>query len=71
MKNILYHDYILETDQDLIDALEGWYNITKSKMENIIVRTDIEIGLNGIEESILTNLVNDVGKTITQVDICF
>ena len=33
-------------------------------MENIKVRTDIEIGLNGIEELILTNLVNDVGKAI-------
>ena len=71
MKKILYRDYILETDQNLIDALKGWYNITKSKMENIIVRTDIEIGLNGIEESILTNLVNDVGKAITRADICF
>ena len=71
MKKILYHNSILETDQGLLDALEGWYNITKSKMENIIARTDTEIGLNGIEESILTNLVNDVGKAITGADICF
>ena len=71
MKKILYHNSILETDQGLLDALEGWYNITKSKMENIIARTDTEIGLNGIEESILTNLVNDIGKAITGADICF
>ena len=37
MKNILYHNSILETDQGLIKALEGWYNITRPKMENIIV----------------------------------
>ena len=48
MKNILYHNSILETDQDLIDALERWYNIRKSKIKNIIVRTDTEIRLNGI-----------------------
>ena len=71
MKKISYHNSILETDQGLLDALEGWYNITKSKMENIIARTDTEIGLNGIEESILTNLVNDIGKAITGADICF
>ena len=71
MKKILYHNSVLETDQGLIQALEGWYNITKPKMENIIARTETEITLNGQKESILTNLVNDIGKVITGADICF
>ena len=71
MKKILYHNSVLETDQGLIQALEGWYNITKPKMENIIARTETEITLNGQKESILTNMVNDIGKVITGADICF
>ena len=71
MKNILYHNSVLKTDEGLIKALEDWYNITKPKMENIIARTDTEITLNGSEESILTNLVNDIGRIITGADICF
>ena len=71
MRKILFHNSILEVDQDLMLALDGWYNITKPKMENFIVRTETEITLNGQEESILTNLVNDLGKAITGADICF
>ena len=71
MKKISYHDSILETDQGIIQALDNWYTITKPKLENIIARTDTEITLNGQEESVLTNLVNDIGKIITGADICF
>lgn len=71
MKNILYHNSILEKDQGLIKALEGWYNITRSKMENIIAKTEVEISLNGQGESILTNMVNELGQRITGADICF
>ena len=71
MKNILFHNSLLETDENLYVALEGWYNITKPKMENFIAKTEVDITLNGQEESILTNLVNDIGKTITGADICF
>ena len=71
MKKISYHNSVLEPDQDLYKALEGWYNITRPKMENILARTEIDITLNGQEESILTNLVNDIGKAITGADICF
>ena len=71
MKKISFHNSILETDEDLMKALESWYNITKPKMENVIVRTETEINLNGHEESILTNLVNDIGRIITGADICF
>ena len=71
MRSIIYHNSILEIDQDLMKALDFWYTILKPKMENVIVRTDTEITLNGQEESILTNLVNDLGKAITGADICF
>ena len=71
MKKISYHNLILETDQGIIQALDNWYTITKPKLENIIARTDTEITLNGQEESVLTNLVNDIGKIITGADICF
>ena len=71
MKKISYHNSILETDQGIIQALDNWYTITKPKLENIIARTDTEITLNGQEESVLTNLVNDIGKIITGADICF
>ena len=71
MKKIKYHNSILEKDQDLIQALDKWYNLIKSKMENVIARTETEITLNGQEESILTNLVNDIGRVVTGADICF
>ena len=71
MKKISYHNSILEKDQNLYSALEGWYNIIKPKMENITAITEVDITLNGQEESILTNLVNDIGRIITGADICF
>ena len=71
MKDILFHNSILEVDQGLIESLDEWYQIIKPKMENILVTTSTDISLNGEEETILTNLINDIGRSITGADICF
>ena len=71
MKTILYHGNELEVDQDLLKHLDDWYQIVSPKMLNILATTNTEITLNGEEETILTNLINDLGRTITGADICF
>ena len=40
-------------------------------MKNILAVTYTEIKLNEEEETILTNLINDIGKNICGADICF
>ena len=71
MKDILFHNSVLEVDQGLFDELDGWYQIIKKKMTNILAETQTEISLNGEEETVLTNLINDIGRMITGADICF
>ena len=71
MKDILFHRHVLEVDQGLVNALKDWYNIVSPKMYNILANTNTEISLKGEEETILTNLINDIGRTITGADICF
>ena len=71
MKEILFHNSILEVDQGLIESLDEWYQIIKPKMENILATTSTDISSNGEQETILTNLINDIGRSITGADICF
>ena len=71
MKTILFHGTELEVHQDIMDSLNHWYEIIKPKMFNILATTNTEITLNGEEETILTNLINDLGRSITGADICF
>ena len=71
MKTILYHGFELEEDKNLLKELDGWYQILKPKMLNTLATTNTEVSLKGEEETILTNLINDIGRAITGADICF
>ena len=71
MDIISYHGSELYEDQDLLKELNFWYNTIKPKMLNILATTNVDITLNGEEETILTNLINDAGRAITGADICF
>ena len=71
MKDILFHNNILEVDKDLQNALKYWYDIVQPKIENILATTTTEISLDEENETVLTNLINDIGKSVTGADICF
>ena len=71
MSDIKFHNNILESDTELQNALKGWYDIVNPKIENVLANTTTEITLNGEEETILTNLINDIGRSISGADICF
>jgi 2',3'-cyclic-nucleotide 2'-phosphodiesterase/3'-nucleotidase len=71
MRDILFHNSVLEVDQGLFDELDGWYQIINKKRANILAETQTEISLNGEKETVLTNLINDIGRMITGADICF
>ena len=71
MSDIKFHNNILELDSELQHALKDWYDIVKPKIENVLATTTTEITLNGEEETILTNLINDIGRSISGADICF
>jgi len=71
MSSIKFHNNILEVDAELQNALKGWYDIVRPKIENVLATTTTEITLNGEEETILTNLINDIGRSISGADICF
>ena len=71
MNNILYHNHELKENKNLKKDLNKWYEIIEPKMKNILAVTNTEIKLNEEEETILTNLINDIGKNICGADICF
>lgn len=71
MKDISFHNSVLMEDTGLNDILKSWRDIIEPKMVNALVETECEIEIKGEEETILTNLINDIGKSITGADICF
>ena len=71
MKSVVFHDSELTEPQELLKELDGWYQIIKPKMYNILATANTEITLKEENETILTNLINDLGKSITGADICF
>ena len=71
MRDIQFHNSELKEDDGLLNALQGWLDIIEPKMTNTLVESNAEVSLNGEEETILTNLINDIGKSITGADICF
>jgi len=71
MKDIEYHGSILEEDKELTQILKPWFDIVGPKMYNILAKTETEIALDEQNETILTNLINDIGRAVTGADICF
>ena len=71
MGNFIFHNYNVTLDEELNEALKYWRDIIESKINNTLCETRDEMTLDGTKETILTNFVNDIGKIITESDICF
>ena len=71
MQDFIFHDKNVILDEELSHELQYWKNIIDSKVKNNIGETKDEMFLDDIKETLLTNFVNDVGRIITESDICF
>ena len=71
MKSFKFHDRTMTADKDLVKTLEFWNNIINEKLENELCETKDDMYLDNDKETLLTNFVNDVGRIITESDICF
>jgi len=71
MKDILFHNNKLKVDEDLLNVFKFWNDIVQPKIENILATTKSDISLKNEEEALLTNLINDIGKSVTGSNICF
>ena len=71
MRDILFHNNKLEVDEELQNVFKFWYGLVQPKIENILATTTSDITLNNEEETLLTNLINDIGKSVTGSNICF
>ena len=71
MEEFIFHDRAVNTDQDLLKELKKWNDIIDKKIENNLCETKDEMFIDGAKETLLTNFVNDIGRIITESDICF
>ena len=71
MENFKFHDRLVSIDEDLENDLKFWNDIINKKLENELCETKDEMFIDNIKETILTNFVNDVGRIVTDSDICF
>ena len=72
MKKFKFHQNEITLDLEMKQLFEGWEKIINEKLDNNLAETEIVLGneLN-TKETVLTNLINDIGRIITQSDICF
>ena len=71
MQEFIFHDSDIILDEELSNILSYWRNIIDTKVKNDICEVKDEMFLDDIKETLLTNFVNDVGRIITESDICF
>ena len=71
MKNFLFHKKEVKLDPEMKKTLEYWENLILEKVNNVLAEADEEITQVSNKESVLANFVNDVGRIVTQSDICF
>ena len=71
MRDILFHNNKLEADKELYNVFKFWYGLVQPKIGNILATTTSDIALKNEEEALLTNLINDIGKSVTGSNICF
>ena len=64
MESFKFHDRLVTVDEELSNDLKFWSDIINKKLEN-------ELCLDNNKETLLTNFVNDIGKIVTNSDICF
>ena len=71
MQEFIFHESDFTVDEELSNILSYWRNIIDTKVKNDICEVKDEMFLDDIKETLLTNFVNDVGRIITESDICF
>ena len=71
MQDFIFHNKNITLDEELTKDLKFWNDIIDNKINNNLFYTNIEMSLDDTKETVLTNFVNDIGKIITESDICF
>jgi 2',3'-cyclic-nucleotide 2'-phosphodiesterase/3'-nucleotidase len=71
MGDFIFHNRNVTLDEDLANLLKYWSDIIDSKLNNVLGETKDDMFTDGTKETLLTNFVNDIGKIITESDICF
>ena len=71
MKNFKFHGEVVSIDPDMEKKLSFWENIINSKIDYTLAETEDEMKMDNTKETLLTNFINDVGRIVTNSDICF
>jgi len=71
MQSFTFHKKLIELDEELANVLKFWNDIINEKVKNDIFETKDKMFVDSKQETLLVNLVNDVGRIITGSDICF
>ena len=71
MKKFKFHNKEITLDSEMKELLQYWENIVDEKIENVLAETEDDMTKKYNEESLLSNFINDVGRIITNSDICF
>ena len=71
MKDFIFHNDTVEIDQGLLTELKKWNDIIDQKINNDLCETKDDMFTDDVKETLLTNFVNDIGRIITDSDICF
>ena len=71
MEDFIFHGKAVNLDQDLLNELKKWSDINDKKIENDLCETKDDMFIDDVKETLLTNFVNDVGRIITDSDVCF
>jgi 2',3'-cyclic-nucleotide 2'-phosphodiesterase (5'-nucleotidase family) len=71
MEEFYFHNITMKQDQELLDSLKFWHDIIDEKVKNDLSETKDEMHQDGVKETLLTDFITDVGKIVTDSDICF
>ena len=72
MKKFKFHEKEVSLDSKMVQTLKYWEDIINTKLNNNLIETEDNMPNSfNKEETLLTNFVNDLGRIITDSDICF
>ena len=71
MKNFKFHGKEIKLDPEIKELLNYWQVFIDKKIENTLAEIEDEMVLKNDDESLLANFINDVGRKVTDSDICF
>ena len=71
MEDFVFHEKNIVLDEELSKALKYWNDIIDTKIKNDLFETKVEMKIDDVKETVLTNFVNDIARKISDSDICF